>query len=556
MQIPIINGVYTDTQANYRIAYPRNLVPVPKQTGVSEGYLRIAEGITELTQAGAVSGVDRGAFNWNGTAYRVIGASLIRVDAAGNVTVLGAVANDGLQVAFDVSYDYLVIGSGGNLYYYTPQGVISASAVSPASGGNGYAASDTVLLTNDVQLTINTVDSSGAVLTATITQGGFQVGGTIPSNPVGQSATSGVGVGATFNLTWTPLAAGVIQVTTPALGAVVDALWFEGYTVTTDGTYIVVTDLNDPLYVNPLKYGSTESDPSSIMGLMKYRNELYVCTRYAIAVFDNVGGANFPFSEQLGAVVEKGILSRSLKCKIAQRIAFVGSGRNEPLSVFFTFSGLAQKIATQEIEELLRAYTEDVLATCILEAREDRVHQHLYLHLPDQTLVYDVAASEVLQQPIWFVLSSTTSTYGAYRARNFVWCYNKWLCGDLFDSRIGYLDRTVATQYGDQVGHQFDVPLLYNEAKGALIQRLELVGLTGLAPLGTSPTMSLSFTRDGKTYSNERFVRMGRVGEYQKRLIWLNALFMRQVASLRFRGVTPALVSYTRVEASVEGLAN
>lgn len=35
-----INGIYTDQTADYRTSYPLNLVPVPKQNGISQGYLK------------------------------------------------------------------------------------------------------------------------------------------------------------------------------------------------------------------------------------------------------------------------------------------------------------------------------------------------------------------------------------------------------------------------------------------------------------------------------------------------------------------------------------
>ena len=52
------------------------------------------------------------------------------------------------------------------------------------------------------------------------------------------------------------------QVTDSDLGVVLDMVWVDGYFMTTDGEFLVVTDLNDPTSVNPLKYGSSEIDPN------------------------------------------------------------------------------------------------------------------------------------------------------------------------------------------------------------------------------------------------------------------------------------------------------
>ncbi len=114
MQVPILNGVYTDEGGDFRTSYPRNLAPVPKRQGVSNGYLAPSDGIVS---EGSGPGVDRGGINWNGTCYRVMGLSLVSVDSNGNTTTIGTIAGTNL-VTFDYSFEYLSISGGGNLYLY------------------------------------------------------------------------------------------------------------------------------------------------------------------------------------------------------------------------------------------------------------------------------------------------------------------------------------------------------------------------------------------------------------------------------------------------------
>jgi hypothetical protein len=68
-----------------------------------------------------------------------------------------------------------------------------------AVGGNGYVVSDTITLPNGVVLTVATLSGS-AVATVTLTNPGSLTAGNVPTNPVAQSSTSGVGTGATFTL--------------------------------------------------------------------------------------------------------------------------------------------------------------------------------------------------------------------------------------------------------------------------------------------------------------------------------------------------------------------
>jgi hypothetical protein len=191
-QIPILNGIFTDNGPDFRTSYPVNLIPVPKANGISEGFLRPADG---LIANGTGPGVDRGGINWNGVCYRVMGSKLVTVGPTGTITILGDVGNDGNLVTLDYDFDQLGIASNNNLFF------------------------------------------------------------------------------------WNPTTSTLSQNTDPDLGPVLDMVWVDGYWMTTDGEFLVVTDLGNPLAVNPLKYGSSEIDPDPVVALLKLRNEIYALNR-------------------------------------------------------------------------------------------------------------------------------------------------------------------------------------------------------------------------------------------------------------------------------------
>ena len=87
MKIPIINGIYNDTDPDFRVQYPINILPIPMQTGINEGYLRTAPGITRFAKTSAI---DRGGIVWNGALYRIIGGSLVRFNNVGGQKIEGS----------------------------------------------------------------------------------------------------------------------------------------------------------------------------------------------------------------------------------------------------------------------------------------------------------------------------------------------------------------------------------------------------------------------------------------------------------------------------------
>jgi hypothetical protein len=467
-QIPILNGIFTDNGPDFRTSYPVNLIPVPKANGISEGFLRPADG---LIANGTGPGVDRGGINWNGVCYRVMGSKLVTVGPTGTITILGDVGNDGNLVTLDYDFDQLGIASNNNLFF------------------------------------------------------------------------------------WNPTTSTLSQNTDPDLGPVLDMVWVDGYWMTTDGEFLVVTDLGNPLAVNPLKYGSSEIDPDPVVALLKLRNEIYALNRHTIEVFDNVGGDLFPFQRIEGAQIEKGVIGTHACCVYLENIAFLGSGFNESPGIYIGANSQTQKISTQEIDMLLLDYTEAQLAEVKLEARNDRSHQHLYVHLPNKTVVYDASASQDLGQPVWFILTSSLVDYSQYRARNLVWCYDKWLVGDPANSNVGYMSQDISSHYGQKVRWEFATTILYNEGRGAIITNLELVGLTGSVAFGLDPTINTSYSTDGQTWSQQKFIKAGKQGQRAKRLVWFQQGWMRNWRIQRFQGNSDAHIAFARLEAQIEGLA-
>lgn len=464
MQIPILNGVYTDENADFRASYPVNMIPVPVQSGISNGYLRPADGVVSH---GTGPGVSRGGINWNGACYRAMGTSLVKIDKFGSITTLGEIGGTN-DVSFDYSFDRLSIASNGNLFYW-----------------------------------------NGSTLT---------------------------------------------QVTDTDLGTVVDQLWVDGYFMTTDGAFLVVTELSDPTQINPLKYGSAEADPDPIKALKKIKNEVYALNRYTIEVFDNVGGEFFPFARIEGAQIQKGTVGTHACCVFAESVAFIGSGRNEAPSVYLGVNSGTAKIATREIEKILSSYTEEELSASRLEAKNGDAHQSLWVSLPDRTVVYDLAASQATGEPVWYTLTSAISGFSKYLARDLVWCYDKWLVGDSTSSLIGYLSESSGSQFGRKCRWEFSTSIVYNDSKGAIFHELELIALTGRVEFGTTPQISTSYSVDGETWSQERYIGAGATGKRNKRLLWLQQGSMRNWRIQRFNGTSDAFISPARLEAEIEPL--
>jgi hypothetical protein len=350
-------------------------------------------------------------------------------------------------------------------------------------------------------------------------------------------------------------AGGFEELTDLDLGVVLDVVYIDGYFMTTDGENLVVTDLNDPMSVNPLKYGSSEIDPDPIVGLIEYKNEVYALNTTTIEVFDNVGGELFPFARIDNAQIDKGAIGAHASTVLDDIIAFIGRGRNEALAVYLGMNGRTQKISTREIDEILLTYDESKLADIVVESRIDRGHEYLYVHLPDITLVYDRIASADVKMHVWFTLGSGIDEHTQYRARGMIFIYGKWISGDPTSEKVGYFIETAGHHYDQVVTWSFGTKFTYNESKGAIFNELELVALTGEIEVGKDPVIYLEWTDDGRIYSQKQILKAGKSGNRARRLRWFQLGAMEAWRAFVFAGSSDAHLTFARLEGQLEPLA-
>jgi len=152
-----------------------------------------------------------------------------------------------------------------------PTGVNPVQATAAASllaisgtlgaAGSGYAANDTINLSNGVVIKVLTV-STGAIATFSVLNGGSLASGSTPANPVAQVSTSGSGTGGTFNLTWglgpaTIINGGSGYIATPAAT-------LTGGGAGSGGSYTAVPAVW-PNMANAINNGNAQRGPSQII---------------------------------------------------------------------------------------------------------------------------------------------------------------------------------------------------------------------------------------------------------------------------------------------------
>jgi hypothetical protein len=324
-----------------------------------------------------------------------------------------------------------------------------------------------------------------------------------------------VSAGDLFYLTSGTLA----QVTSSGVGNPISVVFCDGYFVLTDGSIIYVTDLADPTVINPLKYGAAEVDADAIKQLLKIRNEVIAVGRYTVENFQDIGGALFPFSRVMGAMVMKGSIGQNTACVLGEYLAFLGSGKNEAPAVYLASGGQTVKVSTKAIDDKLKAIPESTLRNTTVNSRTVGNHTLLYIHLPMETLVYDVETSKAVGESFWSVLRDDSNQN--YGIRFPVYVYDKWFVADSKTPSLGYLDSTVATWWGKPVTYSFRTVFLPTNGKPALIQSITLTtGILRLVPDSTEAFITLRYSDDGTTWSRDFQTNAPLTGQRYKLVQW------------------------------------
>lgn len=555
--IPLMTaGTVTTDDGNIQGSFPINLKLRQISTDQKPGTPTDHGGLSQWVASSAVGESDRGGIVWNNVMYRVQGSSVYSYDTTGARTKIGTVANDGLKCRLDYGFDNLIIVSDNLLYYYAPGGYSQVSGISVASGGTGYAPGDTITLGPlGEYATVKVLTVSGGVITSVGVVTAVQVlTKFIPGNPVPQVLSSGGGTGATFNLTWGSIGnlINVDMSRSAGITPIIDATFIAGYVMVTDGVDVWCSSLTNLTFF-PGYFGSAEYDPDGITATYKLNNQLYVFGQRTTQTMANTGGNNFPFTAQQSYTIDIGCVSRQTMCYFNQTLAWIGGGRNMPNGVWTLNGNAPAKISSAAVDFEIAKLTAEQVAVVTLEAISFEDSELLYVHLPTKTLVFDATATVGVGLKFWTQLNSGAQDNNFYRARNFTRFNGMWLCGDLADNRVGYLDSTTGGHYGEPVLHQVTGPMALLPLVSSGLRSVELKCITGQS--GDTSRIAMQYSSDGIRWSQVRFASAAPRGGYDKRVRWLPAGLARDRMQVRVSHVTTQHVTWFGLLVELEALA-
>ena len=315
------------------------------------------------------------------------------------------------------------------------------------------------------------------------------------------------------------------QITAPgftANGNPLQVIFIDSYFVcVTDEDKIIRSDSNDGLTWNSLLFGSAEADPDRVTSIGTDRNTIFVGGSETIELFDVVPVGDFNIQRIEGATVPKGVFAPFSLIEVDKRMMWCGGGANESPAIWRLDGTQPVKVSTTAIDSLLQTFTQEEIQEAFAYKYAQRGAYFVAFSFPSITIEFNTITGRWNERESQIVNSKGVTVTVRNRINSLVTAYGRIMVGDGIDGRIGELSPDVYTEYEQPLLRRFSTQPLYNQGDNISISMVELQTESGVGnEAQPDPEIRMSYSEDGKSFSDPVPEPLGKIGEYNARQVW------------------------------------
>lgn len=280
-----------------------------------------------------------------------------------------------------------------------------------------------------------------------------------------------------------------------------------------------ISGLYDFMTWDAIDFASAEGLPDDVSTVISNHRVLHVFGTGTTELWYNGGDGAFPFQRIDGAFYEVGCSAPYSATVADDSVFWLGNNVQGALAVYRMQGQTPQRISTVALEnELIRYETISDAFGIGLDIRRHPIYM-LVFPAANKTWCYDAHSGS------WFEwLEWSGPDFNRYRLNCFAKAFGQLLVGDYRDGRMYNMSFDVFTNGGDAIRSLRVCPYIWKNNERLFHSRLEILMEpgTGLVPdvYGDDPEVALQWSDDGYTWSNAISRPMGRLGEYDKRVIF------------------------------------
>jgi hypothetical protein len=316
------------------------------------------------------------------------------------------------------------------------------------------------------------------------------------------------------------------KITDPDFTGAVTVAYLDGYFVYNepDSQKVWVTELLDGTSVDPLDFASAEGSPDGLVAINVDHREAWLFGTDSVEVWYNAGLADFPLTRIQGAFNEIGCVAAFSVAKLDNALFWLGTDARGQGIVYRANGYAGIRISTHAIEYAIAQYGN--ISDAVAYTYQQEGHAFYVLTFPsgDATWVYDVSTQAWHERAGWNTALGEFTRHRSNCQCNFG---GNTVVGDYENGNIYTLDLNV---YADNGGIQKwlrswrALPTGTNTLRRTAQHSLQLdcESGTGLnTGQGSDPELMLRWSDDGgHTWSNEHLSKMGKIGQYYRRVFW------------------------------------
>ena len=312
-----------------------------------------------------------------------------------------------------------------------------------------------------------------------------------------------------------------------------------------------------PLVFNSLFFASADGSPDGVQAVNADHRQLWVFGTDSTEVWYNAGLSNFPLTPIQGAFNEIGCVAPYTVAKLDNTLFWLGTDARGQGIVYKANGYGAARMSTHAIEYAISQYGNISDALAYTYQQEGHAFYVLIFPTANATWVYDVA-TQAWHERAGFVNGAFT------RHRSNCQCNfgGNIIVGDFENGNIYTFDLSVYADNGQPqkwLRSWRALPTGQNNLKRTAQHSLQLECESGTGlndGQGSDPEVMLRWSDDGgHTWSSEHWSKMGKIGEYYRRVFWrrLGMTLKLRDRVYEISGTDPIKIDITGAELLISG---
>ena len=289
------------------------------------------------------------------------------------------------------------------------------------------------------------------------------------------------------------------------------------FVCSTDSKKFIRSDANQGTSWSALNVFTAESDPDDIVGLQVYNNKLFVLGSEVTEEFNNDAG----IFRRTGLFIDKGLFAKFSTIATNNSFMWIGGGTNESPAIWTLSGNTPQKISTTAIDSALQDFSLEQIQQAFAYSYAQNGHYFVGFSLPTKTFEVNTVTGKWNERTSQIINSKGLTEVIRWRVNSLGTAYNRVLCGDSQDGRIGSVEVDTYTEYGSEIIRTFSTQVLNDQGNPMIVSQLEATMEAGVGDLVTvEPKIRVSFSKDGKAFDNELLRDIGAIGQSDRRAIF------------------------------------